>query len=302
MSISPSGPGVLFVIPIFGGLKVTETALSLLIVFLIVCTAGILCGRNLKKRPGKLQVMVEKGVSVLHGLVVSSMGEHNAHWTPFVGTIFLSSIVGSFLGMTGFLRSTTADVSVTLTWALVVSVLIWYHNIKANGFFNWLKGFTEPIAVMTPMNVISEIAQPVSMAFRHFGNIAGGGVISSVFYAGLSLMSGAVLKLIASSGFIAGAVMMAAGLIGFIVVSKKKPKLLLKILCVVTFVLGLFGLLQGTGVLSGIPILQVGLPAVLSLYFDVFSGLIQAFVFSLLTMIYISGACPPPEETGTAAA
>ncbi|MBQ6036765.1 MAG: F0F1 ATP synthase subunit A [Lachnospiraceae bacterium] len=301
MSISPSGPGVLFIIPIFGGLKVTETALSLFIVLLILCTAGILLGRNLKKRPGKMQVIVEKGVSVLEDLVKSSMGEHNAHWTPFIGTIFLSSIVGSFLGMTGFLRSTTADVSVTLTWALTVSVLIWYHSIKTNGFLNWLKGFTEPIAVMTPMNIISEIAQPVSMAFRHFGNIAGGGVISSVFYAGLSLASGAILRLIASSGAVAGAVLMAAGIIGFIIVSKKKPKLLLKILCVVSFVIGLFGLLQGTGILSGVPILQVGLPAVLSLYFDVFSGLIQAFVFSLLTMIYISGACPPPEETEKAA-
>ena len=65
MSINPSGPGVLFVIPIFGGLKVTETALSLLIVLLILCTAGILLGRNLKKRPGKMQVMVEKIVGQL---------------------------------------------------------------------------------------------------------------------------------------------------------------------------------------------------------------------------------------------
>ena len=46
----------------------------------------------------------------------------------------------------------------------------------------------------------------------------------------------------------------------------------------------------------GVPLLTLGLPAVLSLYFDVFSGVIQAFVFSLLTMIYISGNCPPPEE------
>ena len=298
MKISPSGPDVLFVIPIFGGLKVTETVLSLAIVFAILCTAGILLGRNLKKRPGKLQVLTEKGVSVLQNLVVSCMGEHNAHWTPFIGTIFLSSIVGSFLGMTGFLRSTTADVSVTLTWALTVSVLIWYHSIKANGVWKWLKGFTEPIAVMTPMNIISEIAQPISMAFRHFGNIAGGSVISSVFYAGLALLSGAVLRLIASSGFVAGAVLMLFGIGGFILASVKKAKLSLKILCIVSFVLGLFGLLQGTGVLSGVPILQVGIPAVLSLYFDVFSGLIQAFVFSLLTMIYISGACPPPEETG----
>ena len=50
------------------------------------------------------------------------------------------------------------------------------------------------------------------------------------------------------------------------------------------------------GVATGIPILDVGLPAILSLYFDVFSGVIQAFVFSLLTMIYVSSACPAPED------
>ena len=46
-----------------------------------------------------------------------------------------------------------------------------------------------------------------------------------------------------------------------------------------------------------IPILQFGIPAILSLYFDLFSGFVQAFVFCLLSMVYIAGACPPPEET-----
>lgn len=43
------------------------------------------------------------------------------------------------------------------------------------------------------------------------------------------------------------------------------------------------------------PFLQVGIPAVLSLYFDIFSGFVQALVFSLLTMVYVGNACPPPE-------
>ena len=70
--------------------------------------------------------------------------------------------------LTGFLRSSTADLSTTLTWALMTTALVWYNNIKNNGFFGWLKGFTEPVVVMTPMNIISEIAQPISMSFRHF--------------------------------------------------------------------------------------------------------------------------------------
>jgi F-type H+-transporting ATPase subunit a len=61
-------------------------------------------------------------------------------------------------------------------------------------------------------------------------------------------------------------------------------------------VLGFFGMLQAFGVLSDVPVLSVGIPAVLSVYFDVFSGFVQALVFSLLTMVYIAGSCPAPEE------
>jgi F-type H+-transporting ATPase subunit a len=48
------------------------------------------------------------------------------------------------------------------------------------------------------------------------------------------------------------------------------------------------------------PILQVGIPAFLSLYFDFFSAFVQAFVFCLLTMVYVAGACPPPAEEDNA--
>ena len=63
-------------------------------------------------------------------------------------------------------------------------------------------------------------------------------------------------------------------------------------------VLGVLGVLTHFDLLGGveIPILQLGLPAALSIYFDLFSGFVQAFVFSLLSMVYIAGACPPPEE------
>ena len=211
MNMSVDGAFVYFTIPIFGGIPITQTTVSHLIVTIFLCTASILLGKRLKKRPDGLQVMVEKGVMMLHNMVVETMGAHNAHWMPFIATIFLSSICGSFIGLTGFLRSSTADLSCTLVWALMVSVIIWYNNIKNNGFLGWLKGFTEPIVVMTPMNVISEIAQPISMAFRHFGNIAGGGVITTLIYTSLSMASAAVLKLITGSGWVMSVVLLAAG-------------------------------------------------------------------------------------------
>ena len=238
-------------VDIFGNLGniVTQTTVSLFAVTVILMILGLVASRNLTKRPGKLQVVTEKLVNMLYGLVEDTMGKHNSHFAPYIGTLFLCSIIGSLIGTTAIFRSTTGDLSVTLAWALVTTGMVWYNNIKNFGFGAWLKGFTEPIVVMTPMNIVSEIAQPLSMAFRHFGNVAGGSVLTSLIYAALAVASKA-----------------------------------------------LFGWLPAMVLEVFPPILQAGVPAFLSLYFDFFSGFVQAFVFCLLTMVYVAGACPPPEE------
>ena len=295
MNVSVDGAFVYFTIPILGGIPITQTTVSSCLVTGLLIWACLWINKNLKKRPEGFQVIVEELVKMLYDLVASAMGEHNIHWAPFIGTIFLSSICGSLIGLTGFLRSSTADLSCTLVWALMVSVIIWYNNIKNNGFVGWLKGFTEPVAVMTPMNIVSEIAQPVSMAFRHFGNVAGGGVITSIIYTAFSMASALVLGLLADCGWLMCAILMAIGA-GVIYLGMRNGKLLFKILGAMALVLGLFGLLQAMHILTGVPILAFGIPAVLSVYFDLFSSFVQALVFSLLTMVYVAGSCPGPEE------
>ena len=194
-----------------------------------------------------MQVVTEKMVTMLYNMVGDTMGKHNLKYAPYIGTLFLSSIIGTLLGMTKLFASTTADLSVTLAWALVTSVMVWHANIKSFGVKAWLKGFTEPVVVMTPMNIVSEIAQPISLAFRHFGNVAGGGVLTTLIYGALSALSAVV-----------------------------------------------FGWLPG--LLGELPFFTAGIPAFLSIYFDLFSGFVQALVFCLLTMVYVGSASPPPEE------
>ena len=228
---------------------VTQTTVTIFVTTVLLLTLGFIIGRSLKKRPGRFQVIVEKLVNMLYGLVEDTMGKHNMKFAPYIGTLFLSSIFCTILGMTQILRSATADLSVTLAWALVTTGMVWYSSIKNFGFRAWLKGFTEPIVVMTPMNIVSEIAQPISLAFRHFGNVAGGGVLTALIYTSL----GALTNI-------------------------------------------LFGWISG--LLGSIPFLQVGIPAFLSIYFDLFSGFVQALVFSLLTMVYVGAANPPPATEG----
>ncbi len=297
MNVSVDGAFVYFTIPILGGINITQTTVSSFVVSALLIAACIYLGKHLKVRPDGKQVLVEKGVSLIYNLTASAMGAHNVHWAPLMGTIFLSSICGSLIGLTGFLRSSPADLSCTLTWAIMVSVIIWYNNIKHNGFVGWLKGFTEPIVVMTPMNLISEVAQPLSMAFRHFGNVAGGGVISSIIYTAFGMLSAVVLNAIAGCGWLVGVILMAVGVAVWLWGSRKK-KLIFKILAAISFVLGMFGLLQALEILSGVPVLAFGIPAVLSIYFDIFSAFVQALVFTLLSMVYIAGSLPGPEESG----
>ncbi len=285
-----NGPKIYFTIPLFGGIGITQTTVSSFVVMLLLCIAGVVLGSNLQKRPSRRQVLVEKGVSMLYDMVESTMGKHNSYWTPYIGALFLSSICGTLIGMTGILRSATSDLSTTVTWALMTSVLCWACSIKRNGVGGWLKGFTEPVVVMTPMNIISEVAQPISMAFRHFGNIAGGGVLTSLLYSALAAASAMILGLVGKSTVVS-TVLLVLGVVltvlGF--KDKKMGRKIFGIIFAVTGVLALLGL-------SGVPYLEVGIPGILSLYFDVFSGGVQALVFSLLTMVYIGNACPSPEN------
>lgn len=287
-----NGPKIYFEI---GPVIITQTTVSSFVVMLMLCIGGYFLGRNLKKRPGRMQVITEKLVTMLYNLVEDTMGKHNSYWAPYIGALMMSSLFGSLIGMTGIFRSSTSDLATTGTWAIMTSVLVWACNIRVNGFGGWLKGFTEPVAVMTPMNIISEIAQPISMAFRHFGNIMGGSVLTSLVYSALAAASALIIGLISSSSIavaiiliILGAALIAAGF--------KKSKFILKLFGIVSAVLGIFSILEMFGILTGVPILSVGIPGVMSLYFDVFAGGVQALVFSLLTMVYVGSACPPPEE------
>lgn len=293
MSIDVTGAYVYFVIPIFGGIPISQTVVSSFLVTVILCTLFIVLGKKVEKRPGKMQVLVEKGVSMITNLTASAMGAHNVHWTPFMGCLFLCSIFGSYIGLTGFLRSSTADVNCTAVWALMVSFIIWFNNIKNNGIGNFLKNY------INPMNIVGDLAQPLSMAFRHFSNVSVGGIISAIIYAALSLLSTIVIQAVASSGWLMGSVLIVAGIFLFFLWARKKKKLFSYIVSVLSFVIGVFGLLEGLNILKDVPIFTYGIPAVLSVYFDFFSGFIQALVFTLLSMVYIGGSLPEP-ETATA--
>ncbi|MEG1862692.1 MAG: FoF1 ATP synthase subunit a [Oscillospiraceae bacterium] len=242
MNIAINGPKILFTLPFFGGISITETIVNSWIVMGLIALAAIWLTKGMTvHNPGKKQIVAETIVKALNGLVSTNMGEQWQYMMPYIGTVFAYSFVSSMLSITG-LRSPTADFSVTLAMALITFAMVQFFNMKTKGPIGYITRFTKPVAVMTPLNVLSEVASPVSLSLRHFGNIASGLVITGLIYGSLAALSGFVLGWIPS-----------------------------------TF-------------LSNIPIFQAGIPAVLSIYFDCFTSALQAYIFCMLTMVYVSGA------------
>ena len=244
--IDISGANVFFTLKMpLMDLPITESQVNGLMVILSVLglclymTHGIAAGKGRKR-----YLLAEWVVEKTDGLVRENMGPYFAAFSPFVGAILALSACSSLMTLIG-LYPPTSDLNVVAGWAILVFVLITYYKCKC-GPLHYLKSFAEPVALLAPMNLISEVATPISMAFRHYGNILSGTVISVLVAAGLQGLSSMVL------GWLPGA-------------------------------------------LGEIPFLQIGIPAVLSIYFDVFSGCLQAFIFAMLTMLYVSGGFPAEE-------
>lgn len=227
--IEVGGPKVAFSFEIFGlRINITETIIISWLVMAGLIALVLFLTHNMTVKPTrKRQVIAEFLVEIVDNQVLGAMGKEYKWFAPYIGALFASSIFGSLIGLTG-LRPVTADFSTVLTWALMTFVLIERAKIKADGIGGYLKSF------INPLNIISEVSTPVSMAFRHFGNIGGGTIITSLLYFALTGLS------------------LAIGL--------------------------------------KFPIFNIGIPAVLSLYFDLFTGFMQAFIFMMLTMANIANA------------
>ena len=276
-------------VPVLGTVHITQTLVVSWLVMLIISVLCIWLGSGLKVTGiSRKQAVAETIVNALVDFVHDKMGTEFDRYIPLVGTIFVTSIVSNLISLVG-IWSPTADLMTELAWALVVFVLITYHKIKASGIGGYLKGFLDPIFLMAPINVMSELFTPISMACRHFGNILSGTVISALIYGSLTAASYALFGALGSNRVVAIAVAILGGVLIFL--GKTKGKKGLFIGGIVLAVLGVLGLLSSFGgIFASFPWLTVGIPAITSFYFDWFSGCIQAYIFCTLTTIFIKQA------------
>ena len=204
---------------------ITTTHVCLFIVIMFIMIFCLLANRAIKHAtevPGTFQNVVELIVEMLDNMVKGVMGKNAAPFANYIGTLFMFILLSNISGLFG-LRPPTADYGVTLALGLITFTLIHYNKFKHQKVSGVIKGLCEPWPIWMPINIIGEIAVPISLSLRLFANVLSGTVMMALVY----------------------------GLLGWI---------------------------------------ATAWPAALHVYFDLFSGAIQTYVFSMLTMTYINDA------------
>ncbi len=204
---------------------ITTTHICLLIVILSIMVFALAANRAMKHAtdvPGGFQNLVELVVEKLDGVVNGTMGKNAPKFLNYIGTIFIFILMSNIAGLFG-LRPPTADYGVTLPLGLATFTMVLFNKFKHQKIKGVIKGLCDPWPIWAPINIIGDIAVPISLSLRLFANVLSGTVMMALVY----------------------------------------------------------------GLLSRIAIIW---PAALHVYFDLFSGAIQTYVFTMLTMTYISDA------------
>lgn len=179
---------------------------------------------DFKKKPKGILLFAEIFVKGIEDLVKNTMGKANVGFTPYIGSLTCFLAFSNLMGLIGF-KPPTSNYVIPFTLAIITTFMIHINNIRFNGVGNYLKGFFEPVPVLFPINILGEIANPISLSFRLFGNILSGVIVTTLLYSALSSL--------------------------FVYITP--------------FVTPVF-----------------------HAYFDIFAGLIQTFVFIMLTMVNVA--------------
>jgi len=210
----------IFTIPVLGGIGISESVVVTWIIMAFILLASIFLTHNLKVHNiSKKQAFAEFLVNWLESLVGDMAGEKGKNYSLYLGTVLVYIAIANVIGIFGF-KAPTKDLNVPAALAIMSIALVEGASIYEHGVKKWLHKFTEPIAIVTPINILEVFTRPLSLCMRLFGNVLGAFVIME----------------------------------------------LLKI------------------------VVPIGIPAVFCLYFDLFDGILQAYVFVFLTSLYIKEA------------
>ena len=152
----------------------SDTLISAWIVSAVLIALAVTVRIALKIRPGLLQSTVELGVENLNGILTDRIGEKGKKYFSFVATLFLFILTSNWFGVLPIdIKPPTADLNTTAGLALLTIFLVQAFGMIEKGPIRYFKRFFEPNPVFFPLNLIEELAKPLSLALRLFGNIFG---------------------------------------------------------------------------------------------------------------------------------
>ena len=159
-----------FEIPLFGGIPVPESAVGswiLIALFTIFC---IWLTHDLKKVPGRRQMVAEMLVGFINNFCKDNLGEHWRTFAPYIGTMGIYLVLANlseFIGIT----PPTKDLNVTAGMAFMAVLLIYGSSFRIKGLKGGLHKFAEPSPIVAPLNILEIGIRPLSLCMRLFGNV-----------------------------------------------------------------------------------------------------------------------------------
>ncbi|MBO7079208.1 MAG: F0F1 ATP synthase subunit A [Bacilli bacterium] len=166
--------------------NISPSIKSSMIITFILAIILIIIGIKLRKykvtdEPKGLIIVIEWLVETMNDMTKSTIGKRYKKLAPYLTTVAIMLFVYNISGLFGF-RPPTASVSVTFAFSITTFVLVEFYGIRSQGIKKHLKGYLDPIPLFLPMNIISDIAIPISLGLRLFGNILSGVVIMALVY------------------------------------------------------------------------------------------------------------------------
>jgi len=210
---------------------ITDTLISTWIIMGVLITLGIIVrikSRKFKDVPRGFQNVIEALVEVFDSYLRTTVGDRLMFLGNWFFTVFVFILISNLSGLIPGFRPPTADWSITVALALVTFALIQIMGVKFRKG-EYLKGFLSPMFLFLPINIIGELARPISLSFRLFGNMLSGLVMMTLVYSLFPI--------------------------------------------VVRFVV----------------------PAALHVYFDIFAGVLQTYIFCTLSMSFVASAAEVAE-------
>ena len=165
-----------------GPLEVTSTVVNTWIIMTGVSILLIILGRRLRVRPTRFQNALEWIVEAIDGLISGMIPHQPRLFLPIIGTLAVFIAAANLGGLIPGIKSPSTDINTPLALAIVVFVSVHYYGIRSKGIVGHLKHYVEPIFILLPIEIASEIARTLSLTFRLFGNILGEEIVVAVLF------------------------------------------------------------------------------------------------------------------------